>query len=64
MYIYICIQLIYPGVPVELVVSLGTGFYNKNSNVQSMDWSLLVRDLVGYVVYALHVCMHACTYSS
>ena len=46
---YIYIQLIYPGVPVELVVSLGTGFYNKNSNVQSMDWSLLVRDLLAYI---------------
>ena len=42
-------QLIYPGVPVEFVVSIGTGYFNtKNSNskAQNMDWGVLVNQLI------------------
>lgn len=39
-------KVLYPGIPVELVVSIGTGFYNKNSNVQSIGWDLLVNQLI------------------
>jgi len=39
-------QALYPGVPIELVVSIGTGFNTKASNAASMGWDLLVNQLV------------------
>lgn len=32
--------------PVELVVSIGTGYYNKNEKLRSMGWDLLVSQLI------------------
>ncbi len=37
---------LYPGVPIELVVSIGTGIYTQTNNVQSMGWDTLVTQLV------------------
>ena len=39
-------QLLYPNVPVELVVSLGTGYITTRSSIQSMGWDLLVNQLI------------------
>ena len=39
--------MLYPGVPVELVVSIGTGYFvNMRSNMQSMGWDQLVNQLI------------------
>lgn len=40
------LQVLYPNVPVEMVVSVGTGFFNQSSNVQGMGWDLLVNHLI------------------
>lgn len=32
--------------PVEMVVSMGTGYYSQNSNVQTMGWDLLVSHII------------------
>ena len=37
---------LHPGIPIELVVSIGTGIYNQTNNVQSMGWDTLVTQLV------------------
>lgn len=40
-------KVLFPGVPVELVVSIGTGtFSDTKSNLRSMGWNLLVNQLV------------------
>lgn len=40
-------KALYPGVPIELVVSIGTGlFTNQKSNMQTMGWDTLVNQLV------------------
>jgi len=39
-------KVLYPNIPIELVVSIGTGYFNQNSNVQSMGWDLLVNQLI------------------
>ena len=39
-------QALYPGVPIELVVSIGTGFNEKETKDSSMGWDLLVNQLV------------------
>ena len=38
--------MLYPGVPIELVVSIGTGYYNKNEKLRTMGWDLLVNQLI------------------
>ena len=39
--------MLYPGVPVELVVSIGTGYIDMGgSYLQSMGWDLLVNNLI------------------
>jgi dihydroorotate dehydrogenase len=42
---------LYPGVAIEYIVSIGTGYFgsnNKEANkAQSMDWGVLVTQLVG-----------------
>ena len=40
------LQALYPGVPIELVVSIGTGFNTKASTSQSLGWDLLVNQIV------------------
>eukprot|EP01033_Poteriospumella_lacustris_P005618 gene5619-4020_t len=40
-------KLLYPGVPIECVVSIGTGLYrNQKANMQSMGWDTLVQQLI------------------
>lgn len=40
-------KLLYPGVPIECVVSIGTGLYrNQKANMQSMGWDTLVNQLI------------------
>ena len=39
-------KVLYPGVPIELVVSIGTGYYNKNEKLRTMGWDLLVNQLI------------------
>ena len=42
---------IYPGVPIELIMSIGTGSYSEEyNNVQSMDWGLLVNHIIATAV--------------
>lgn len=39
--------MLYPGVPVELVLSIGTGFFvDQKRNLQSMGWDMLVNQLI------------------
>jgi calcium-independent phospholipase A2-gamma len=38
--------MLYPNVPVELVVSIGTGYTTSQSSAQSMGWGALVNQLV------------------
>ena len=45
MLLYFC-QVLFPGVPIDFVLSIGTGTFIKNTNVQSMDWGLLVNQLI------------------
>jgi hypothetical protein len=40
------LQALYPGVPVELVVSIGTGSKQHRYSMQSMGWDVLVNQLV------------------
>lgn len=39
-------RLLYPGVPIEMVLSIGTGYFDEANTVQSMGWDLLVNHLV------------------
>ena len=39
-------KALYPGVPIELVVSIGTGTFFQTTNVTSMGWDLLVGTLI------------------
>eukprot|EP01036_Dinobryon_divergens_P024861 gene24861-33349_t len=40
-------KVLYPGIPVELVVSIGTGYIDMGgSYLQSMGWDLLVNNLI------------------
>lgn len=39
-------QLLYPNVPVELVVSIGTGLTTSHSAMRSMGWDVLVNQLI------------------
>lgn len=40
-------KILYPTIPVELVLSIGTGrFESKSSNMQSMGWDVLVNNLI------------------
>lgn len=38
--------MLYPNVPVELVVSIGTGYSTTHSTMQSMGWDVLVNQLI------------------
>jgi predicted acylesterase/phospholipase RssA len=38
-------KVIYPGVPVELVVSVGTGYYNQKTEAKTLAWPLLGKSL-------------------
>lgn len=39
-------KALYPGVPIEIVVSLGTGYLTKATTTSSMGWDLLVNQIV------------------
>lgn len=39
-------QLLFPNVPVELVVSIGTGLTSSHSAMRSMGWDVLVNQLI------------------
>ena len=39
-------KVLYPGVPIELVVSIGTGYFEEESTMQSMGWDVLVNQLI------------------
>ena len=39
-------KVLYPGVPIEMVVSIGTGYVNQESRLQAMGWDLLVNQLI------------------
>ena len=39
-------KALFPGVPIDLVISIGTGTFIKSSNVQSMDWGLLLNQII------------------
>jgi len=39
-------KVLYPGVPIEMVLSIGTGYCNEESAVQSMGWDMLVNKLI------------------
>ncbi len=40
-------KVLYPGVPVEMVLSIGTGYYSDiKLNLRSMGWDLLVNQLI------------------
>jgi len=45
-YVMFYAQALYPGVPIELVVSIGTGYNTKVNSAASMGWDLLVNQLV------------------
>lgn len=39
-------KVLYPDVPIELVVSIGTGYYNNPEKLRTMGWDLLVNQLI------------------
>jgi len=39
-------KVLYPGVPLEFVISIGTGYNTKASNAQTMGWDFLVNQIV------------------
>jgi calcium-independent phospholipase A2-gamma len=39
-------KTMFPNVPIEFVLSVGTGTFIENKNVNSMDWGLLVNQLI------------------
>jgi hypothetical protein len=43
-----CLQTIYPGVDIELVLSVGTGVYlGQPSKINSLGWTSIVNQLIG-----------------
>ena len=39
-------KALFPDVPIDFVLSIGTGTFIKSSNVQSMDWGLLLNQII------------------
>ncbi|KAJ1435588.1 acyl transferase/acyl hydrolase/lysophospholipase [Ochromonadaceae sp. CCMP2298] len=39
-------KMLYPGVPIEMIVSIGTGYVNELKQIDTMGWDLLVNQLV------------------
>mmetsp|Transcript_2575 Transcript_2575/g.5526 ORF Transcript_2575/g.5526 Transcript_2575/m.5526 type:complete len:196 (+) Transcript_2575:1583-2170(+) len=39
-------QVLFPGVPIEMIVSIGTGYVNELKQIDTMGWDLLVNQLV------------------
>ncbi|KAJ1433685.1 acyl transferase/acyl hydrolase/lysophospholipase, partial [Ochromonadaceae sp. CCMP2298] len=39
-------KVLFPGVPIEMIVSIGTGYVNELKQIDTMGWDLLVNQLV------------------